>query len=132
MSAFYSKMSWMMFARIVNFSRLLPFSIISFLSESLQRPAFSILDRCCTFLDKMPFVYHKPVKRVFGMFSQIQINSLSRKTMRTTWPLTKWKLQVKTVSRLQILKKNLQKIDFWNRVGAIFKKLHLEIQLLEK
>ena len=85
MSAFYSKMSWMMFARIVNFSRLLPFSIISFLSESLQRPAFSILDRCCTFLDKMPFVYHKPVKRVFGMFSQIQINSLSRKTMRTTW-----------------------------------------------
>ena len=132
MSAFYSKMSWMMFARIVNFSRLLPFSIISFLSESLQRPAFSILDRCCTFLDKMPFVYHKPVKRVFGMFSQIQINSLSRKTMRTTWPLTKWKLQVKTVSRLQILKKNLQKIDFWNRVGAIFKKLHLEIQLLKK
>lgn len=122
----------MMFARIVNFSRLLPFSIISFLSESLQRPAFSILDRCCTFLDKMPFVYHKPVKRVFGMFSQIQINSLSRKTMRTTWPLTKWKLQVKTVSRLQILKKNLQKIDFWNRVGAIFKKLHLEIQLLKK
>ena len=132
MSAFYSKMSWMMFARIVNFSRLLPFSIISFLSESLQRPAFSILDRCCTFLDKMPFVYHKPVKRVFGMFSQIQINSLSRKTMRTTWPLTKWKLQVKTVSRLQILKKNLQKIDFWNRVGAIFKKLHSEIQLLKK
>ena len=52
--------------------------------------------------------------------------------MRTTWPLTKWKLQVKTVSRLQILKKNLQKIDFWNRVGAIFKKLHLEIQLLKK
>ena len=132
MSAFYSKMSWMMFARIVNFSRLLPFSIISFLSESLQRPAFSILDRCCTFLDKMPFVYHKPVKRVFGMFSQIQINSLSRKTMRTTFALTKWKLQVKTVSRLQILKKNLQKIDFWNRVGAIFKKLHSEIQLLKK
>ena len=46
--------------------------------------------------------------------------------MRTTWPLTKWKLQVKTVSRLQILKKNLQKIDFWNRVGAILQTFDFE------